>query len=203
MHKINAQILIFCCFFCVIFFPANSTSHAQEKTTSFILFGGSTYGYHMIDDIIDDSKIKSGIGFNAGLSYQFSKYWISANYIKTKHTYSIKTENVTLNFSDIIFGLGLDLSQGKPVTPYVHAVYALPNLQDKESDGFKDGNTFGIGGGFKIFISERTFIDLSGIYCLNKYSEFEVEETPSVNKDDVRGNHLLILGNIGYIFNLQ
>jgi hypothetical protein len=181
---------------------SQSVSDRQNRL-SFLLFGGGAFGHQSVEAVIDESEIKSGIGFHAGAGIQYSKYWFTITYLKTKHAYNIKEEKVTLNFSDFIFGVGLNLSKGKTVTPYIQAIFALPNLKDKESDGFKGGKTFGLGAGLKFWVSDHIFVGFSGIYGINTYAKFEVKEVSSVNDKNVEGNYLLLLGNIGYKFNLK
>ena len=89
------------------------------------------------------------------------------------------------------------------MTPYIQVIFALPSLQDKELDGFKGGKSLGLGAGVKFNVFKRGLIGLSGLYGLNKYSNFEVKEVPSINSNNVKGNYFIILGNIGIKINLQ
>lgn len=191
------------CMICLMLIITASTLNAQGSKISMVPFGGLTFGQQKIGEVVEESQINNGLGLHGGVNIQYSRFYISVTYLQTSHTYSIQDEKVTMKFSDILFGAGIDLVNRKPVTPYIQVLFARPNLQDKESDGFKRGKTFGFGAGIKFNVFDRVLIGLSGIYGLNKYGNFEVKEVPSVNSYDVKGNHFLLLANIGFKINLQ
>jgi len=169
-----------------------------QNRLSFLLFIGGIFGNQMIDNVIEDSELKSGIGFHGGAILQYKNIWFSATYLKSSHTYGIGEEKVTMHFSDILFGVGFDFLRTNSITSYVQGAIAFSNLNDKESDGFQSGKAVCLGAGVKIPVANRFFIGLSVLYGLNKYSEFEVEDANWRNEDDVKGNYLLLLCNLGF-----
>jgi len=169
----------------------------KKSNMSLLVFGGGVFGMQMVDEIIEDSEIGSGMGFNGGIGIQLSQLWITASYAMAQHTYSIKTEDVGLNFTDIMFNVGFDFVKGKKVTPFVHGMFGLANMKDKESEGFTGGTSFGFGAGVKMYFSDMIFLSLSGVFGLNTYSEFEVTDVDAFNQEKVGGNYLLILANVG------
>jgi len=203
MKNQKKRSLTVLCLVFIMLLTTNSSTKAQESKISLMPFGGVTFGQQSIDEMIKDSEIESGFGYHAGIGLQFSNFWISATYLKTSHTYRIQNENVTMNFSNVLLAAGFDLVNGKPVTPYIQAIYAFPRFTDKESDGFNGGSTFGFGAGLKFYLSNRVFIGLSGIYGMNDYDYFAVKDVTSVNEFDVGGDYLLLLGSMGFKLNLR
>lgn len=171
---------------------------AQKNKPSYFLLSGPGYSYHRIDELVEGSKLKSGIGYVLGGGIQYGDVRLSFSYLNTWHNYEMETEKVGMKFSDMMVNVSADFSGAGYPKPYIVGLFSFTNLTDKYDDGYKTGTTFGVGLGLRFKMYSKLYFNTSAVYGINKYKKLEVADASWADQTDVSGNYVLISGCFEY-----
>lgn len=167
---------------------------AQKIKPSYFFLAGPSYSYHRIDELVEGSKLKGGIGYILGGGIKYGDVRLSLSYLNTWHDFEIKTEKVNMKFSDLMVNVSADFSSTDYPKPYLVGLFSFTNLTDKYDDGYKTGTTFGAGIGLRFKITSKLYFNTSAVYGINKYKNLEIEDASWVDQTDISGNYILVSG---------